>query len=112
MAKKAAEPPEYVRHVLDEIADLGDIEVARFFGGWGFRAHGVQFAVYLRGALWLCVDEPLRTELAELGCEPFRYDKRDREVTVARFYSLPDECLDDADALRHWVARAMGAARR
>jgi DNA transformation protein len=110
MAKAA--PPEYVRHVHDQIADLGDIDIARFFGGWGFRAHGVQFAVCLRGQLWLCVDEPLRSELAARGCEPFRYDKRDRQVTVERFYSLPEECLDDPEELRAWMTRAMGAARR
>lgn len=107
MAK--ATPPEFVQHLYEQLASLGDVECRRFFGGWGFRCAGVQFAVVLRQTLYVVVDETLRRDLIDAGSEPFSYTKKTGPVTVERFYAAPEDCLDDPDVLRHWARRAIEA---
>ena len=107
----ATAPPEFVRHLLDELDRLGPIECRRFFGGWQFRTGGEQFAAVIRDTLYLRGDAALREALVEAGGRPFTYSRRDREVVVQGYMSLPDSCLDDADEMRAWVGRAMELAR-
>lgn len=107
----ATAPPEFVRHLLDELDRLGPIECRRFFGGWQFRTGGEQFAAVIRDTLYLRGDPPLRAALSEAGGRPFTYIRRDREVVVQGYMSLPDSCLDDPDEMRDWVGRAMELAR-
>lgn len=107
----AAPVPENVRHLHEQLSELGAVECRRFFGGWGFRRHGVQFASVLRGRLYLHADATLRAALADAGSEPFRYEKKGRTVTVERFQSMPEEALDDPEALLDWARRALAAGR-
>lgn len=103
----AAGPPEFVNHCLDQLRPLGAIECRRFFGGWQFRSGGVQFAAVMRGVLHLRVSGDLQAELLAAGGRPFRYARRDREVEVAGYCSLPDAALDDDDMVRDWAGRAL-----
>lgn len=104
-------PPEFVSHLHEQLAPLGDIECRRFFGGWGFRSAGIQFAVVLRQSLYVVVDDTLRRDLIEVGSEAFSYDKKSGPVTVERFYSAPEDCLDDTEALLYWARRAIEAGQ-
>lgn len=105
-------PPEFVRHLHEQLAPLGEVECRRFFSGWGFRRAGVQFAVVLRETLYIVVDDRLRQELVAIGSEPFSYTEKSGPVTVERFYAAPEDCLDDAEALIDWANRAIAAAAR
>jgi len=110
MKRAAAGPPELVRHYLDRLAPLGTIDCRRFFGGWQFRCGGEQFAAILAGTLYLRVSGPLQAELVAAGGQPFRYSRHGREVVAAGYCSLPESCLEDDEALRHWAARALELA--
>lgn len=104
--------PEAARHILDLLEPLGPVECRRFFSGWAFRLHGVQFATLLRDTLYLSVDGTLRESLRAAGGTPFRYRKGERWITVERFYSLPESALDDADILLDWCRCALEAGGR
>ena len=98
--------------VEDLFAPFGRVAVRRMFRGQGVYVEDACFALVLRGTIWLKADPSTKAQFADAGCEPFAYETKTRAVTVESFWSLPDEALDDEDALRRWCALALEAARR
>lgn len=107
MAK--AEPSAFVRHVQDELSDIGPVQLDRFFGGWAYLLAEKRFAVSIKDRLYFRVDQALKDALIAEGCQPFTYEKGGKTVVVHRFYEAPVDCLDDRDALLHWAGRAISA---
>ncbi len=108
----ALKPPELINYYAEIFESLGPIEVKRFFGGWGFRHMDTQFAVYLRDVLYLVVDDVLREKLKEIGAIAFSYEKTNKTIMVERFYSVPDDFLENPDALMPFVDEAFHIASR
>ena len=98
--------------VEDFFAPFGHVAVRRMFSGQGVYIEDACFALVLRGTIWLKADASTRAQFAEAGCQPFSYETKTRAVTVDAFWSLPDEAIDDEDALRRWCTVALEAARR
>ena len=110
--RPAAPEDEFATTVVDMLAPLGPVQMARMFSGRGFKLDGVQFAMVLRGELYLRVDDDLAAELSALGAKPFAYKTRLRTVTVASYYTVPEDRLDDTDIVLEWARRAVAAASR
>ncbi len=87
------------------------VVVKRLFGGAGLSLGGTTFALVLRGVLHFRVDDAMRDDFTARGSEPFRYATKLRQVTVASYYEVPVEILDDDDELAAWAERALAAAR-
>ena len=98
--------------VEDLFAPFGHVAVRRMFSGQGVYIDDACFALVLRGTIWLKADASTKAQFADAGCQPFSYETKTRAVTVEAFWSLPDEAIDDEDALRRWCAIALEAARR
>lgn len=98
--------------VEDFFAPFGRVAVRRMFSGQGVYVDDACFALVLRGTIWMKADASTKAEFVAAGCQPFGYETKTRAVTVEAFWSLPDEALDDEDALRRWCAVALEAARR
>jgi DNA transformation protein and related proteins len=113
MPAKPRERPgdEFAAYVAEMLAPLGAVQSARLFSGHGFKLGGVQFAMIIRGALYLRADAALAEELAALGAKPFAYTTKLRTVTVASYYAVPEDRLDDSETLLAWARRAVAAAR-
>ncbi len=79
------------------------------FGGWAFTHGGEMFAMVFGGQLYFRVDNALRADLEGEGSFPFTYEKGGKTITVGKFLSAPDACLDDGDLLVDWARRAMVA---
>ena len=92
------------------LAPLGVVRAARLFSGHGFKLDGVQFAMIIRGVLYLRVDEGLAGELHALGGRPFTYRTKVGSVTVNSYYAVPEDRLDEADVVLGWARRAVAAA--
>jgi len=108
MCPKGAAPPTGIAaYVIDCLADVGPVECRRFFGGWGLRLHGTQFAMVMEDQLYFSVAESFRIELKVEGCVPFSYGKRGRTIVVEKYYTAPLACLDDVDELCRWAIRAI-----
>lgn len=90
---------ELVTYIIDVLSGVGDIESARFFGGTGIKLGGTQFAIIMQGTLYLVVSSELREQFKALGSEPFSYATKHGQKAVQRYYAVPDEMLDDAQAL-------------
>jgi DNA transformation protein len=98
--------------LIDQLAPLGALRARRFFGGQGIVHGDVQFAMILDGVLYLRVDAPLAAQMQARGAQPFVYGTRKRDVTVASYYAVPEECLDEPDVLVDWARRSLAVARQ
>ncbi len=99
--------------VAELFAPLGAVRIRRMFGGAGFWADEVMFALLAGGEVYLKVDEALRAELAALGSAPFLYRRQGRSQPVDLGYMrLPSSAFDDTEEAAAWGGRALAAARR
>jgi DNA transformation protein len=108
--------PGKARELALEIAERihmpPDVSVSRFFAGVALVADGVQFALVMKGSIYLRVDDRTRPVFEAMGASPFIYIGQSRVVTVASYYEAPGEAMNDSDALCHWASLAYHAALR
>src|SRR5687768_14524760 len=87
-----------------------DIHARAMFGGVGIYAGDLFFALIANDILYFKVDDETRPKFTALGMKPFRPYGEDGEEM--KYYQVPVSVLEDADALRPWVADAIAVARR
>jgi DNA transformation protein and related proteins len=87
-----------------------DIHARAMFGGVGIYAGGVFFALIANDILYFKVDDDTRPKYTALGMKPFRPYGEDGEEM--KYFEVPVAVLEDADALRPWVAAALAVAGR
>lgn len=100
-----------IDHLIELLAPLGAVTARRMFGGWGLYVDGLMLAIVVDGELLLKVDAISRERFERAGCRPFIYRARGREIPMS-YWSVPEEALDSADAMRPWAVLALDAARR
>ena len=79
------------------------------FGGVGIYSGEYFFALIDDDILYFKVDDSNRPDFVARGMEPFRPNGHDGETM--QYYTVPEELLEDADALRPWVEGAVAVAR-
>lgn len=94
------------------LESLGTITVRRMFGGAGLYVDGLIVGLEIEGTLYLKADASSRDLFADAGGRPFVYDGRDKQVTVASYWTPPDEAMDSPEAMRPWARLALEAALR
>ena len=90
---------EFVQHIHDLLCIFAEVECYRFFGGFGFKLGGIQFAMVMRNTLYFVVDSNLRDFFISMGSEPFTYKSKAGIKKLQRYYSVPDEILEDYEKL-------------
>ena len=60
---------EFVQHIHDLLSVFAEVECYRFFGGFGFKLGGIQFAMVMRNTLYFVVDSDLRDFFVSMGSE-------------------------------------------
>jgi DNA transformation protein len=101
--------PELVAWLEGELTPLGGVTAKRFFGGWDLRQNGRQFAIVMKGTLYLKVTDELRKHLLAEGGTAFSYARTKSTVTVAKYISVPETVLDEPNALRDLAHAAIRA---
>ena len=105
--------PGFRDYLLDQLQTLGPVEAKRMFGGGGLYLDGAMFGLVAGDVLYLKADDGNRAEFEARGMEPFTYTNKARKKPVAMSYhEIPDDVLEDPDALCAWAGRAWEAARR
>jgi len=79
------------------------------FGGVGLYAGEHFFALIADDTLYFKVDDSTRAEFEARGMGPFR-PFGDSGGTM-QYYQVPEDLLEDPDALRPWVEKAIEIAR-
>ena len=98
--------------LIDLFADFGPVTVRRMFSGFGISADGTNFALALRGGLYLRADEQTIPRFESEGSKPFQYQTRAKTVTVGSYWQLPERLYDDPEELTGWAKAALAAAER
>jgi DNA transformation protein len=98
--------------LIDLFSDFGPVTIRRMFSGFGISADGTNFALALRGGLYLRADEQTITRFEAEGSTPFSYQTRAKTVTVGSYWQLPERLYDDPEELTVWARAALAAAQR
>jgi DNA transformation protein len=98
--------------LIELFADFGPVTIRRMFSGFGISADGTNFALALRGGLYLRADEQTIARFEAEGAKPFQYQTRARTVTVNSYWQLPERLYDDPEELTGWARAALAAAQR
>lgn len=102
--------PSYRAYVLEQLnRAVPPVRARAMFGGVGLYARDVFFALIADDALYFRTDDATRPDFESLGMPPFR--PFDEHGPVMSYYQLPEEILEDSDALRQWADRAIAGAR-
>ncbi|MEQ9643809.1 MAG: TfoX/Sxy family protein [Alphaproteobacteria bacterium] len=101
---------EYQDHVAELLAPLGGIETKRMFGGAGLFYRDLMFALIADDVLYFKVDDETRPAFEAAGVGPFEYDTKNGRRSLAGYWRVPDEVLDDGDEIVAWGRRAADVA--
>src|SRR5258708_1413058 len=96
--------------LIDLFAGFGPVTIRRMFSGFGISADGTNFALALRGGLYLRADEQTIPRFEAEGAKPFQYQTRVKTVTVGSYWQLPERLYDDPEELADWARAALSAA--
>ena len=98
--------------LIELFAGFGPVTIRRMFSGFGISADGTNFALALRGGLYLRADEASIPRFEAEGSKPFSYQTRAKTVTVASYWTLPERLYDDPEEMTDWARAALAAAQR
>jgi len=101
-----------IRKLEIGLTPLGAFRSRPMFGGYGLYLDDIFFGLIDRGNLYLRTDEENRGEFLKAISKPFTYMTERKGLTTTSYWQCPAEALEDARALRKWVASGYGAARR
>ena len=100
--------PDYLKDVFEP---FGHVTPRRMFGGLGVFHDGLMIGLVADGLLYLKADEQSVPLFEDAGSRPFVYQGRNKPVRMS-YWSVPDEAMDDPDAMRKWADCAYSAALR
>jgi DNA transformation protein len=98
-------------YVLEQLRRVrADVRDRRMFGGVGIYAGDVFFALIADDTLYFKVDDSNRPDFMARGLGPFRPYGDTGEVM--QYYEIPEDLLEDSEALRPWVEQSIAVAVR
>ena len=98
--------------LIDLFAVFGPVTIRRMFSGFGVSAEGINFALALRGGLYLRADDQSIPRYEAEGAKPFQYQTKARTVTIGSYWQVPERLYDDPEELADWARVALAAAQR
>jgi DNA transformation protein len=96
----------------DLFAGFGPVTIRRMFSGFGVSADGINFALVLRGAIYLRADENSIPRFEAEGSQCFQYEMKGKLRMIASYWRLPERLYDDPDEVTEWARTAHAAAIR
>ena len=97
--------------IRDMFVSLGPVTIKRMFGGKGIYYEGRILALEVDGEILLKADAESAPEFVAAGAVQWIYEGKKSPAKMP-YWSIPDEALDDPDAMAKWVKLAYGAALR
>ena len=103
--------PSFQTFVVDQLSRAVPlVRARRMFGGVGIYSGEVFFALIADDTLYFKVDDSNRADFEARQMGPFR--PYGYEGEVMQYYQVPDDLLEDVEALRPWAEKALAAAVR
>lgn len=97
--------------IEEAMAPLGMVTGRPMMGGRTLYCDGTVFAILALDALWFKADAASDAQWDAAGCARFTYEREGGTATM-NYRRAPDDCHDDADALRRWATLALAAGAR
>ncbi len=95
--------------VLDLLGEICAVTARRMFGGVGYYAEGLFFAIADDDVLYFRVDAASRSYYEAEGMQAFA--PQGPATKSMNYFTLPARLYDDTDELALWVRRALNASR-
>jgi len=96
---------------LDQLSRaIPGIRSRPMFGGVGIYSGQLFFALIADDTLYFKVDDTTRPDFEARGMGPFR--PFGDEGGTMKYYQLPEDLLEDPEALRPWAKKAVAIARQ
>lgn len=102
---------EFVRHVLDLMALIGEVRARAMFGGYGIYLGDIMFAIVVDDRLYFRTDGAARRAFSDRGLEPFSYVARGMTITM-QYYEAPADVFESPAAMQKWGRQALDSALR
>ena len=103
--------PSFRTFVLDQLGRVAkQVRAKNMFGGVGIYAGELFFALIDDDILYFKVDDVTRPDFEARGMKAFSPYGEGGEVM--QYYRVPDELLDEHEALAPWVNNAIAVAER
>ena len=103
--------PSFQTFVVDQLSRAVPlVRARRMFGGVGIYSGEVFFALIADDTLYFKVDDSNRADFEARQLGPFR--PYGYEGEVMQYYQVPDDLLEDVEALRPWAEKALAVAVR
>jgi len=103
--------PSFRTFVMDQLSRIVPRVRARpMFGGVGIYAGELFFALIANDTLYFKVDDSNRPDFEKLGMKPFQPYGEGSEAM--KYYAVPEDLLEDPDALRPWAEKSIGVAAK
>jgi DNA transformation protein len=103
--------PSFRTFVLEQLGrGVRGIRGRSMFGGVGIYAGEVFFGLIADDTLYFKVDDSSRPEFESRGMGPLQPYGEAGEVM--QYYRVPEDLLEDSEALTQWVEQAIMVARR
>ncbi len=102
---------EFIAYIMALLEPVAAIEGSKFFGGYGIKSDGVQFAMIMGNSLYFVVDDKTRVMYEKHEMKPFSYMTKNGERLVKRYFEVPFELLENPDELLDWARESIGIAK-
>lgn len=100
----------FTDYVLEQLASFSGVTARRMFGGQGLFKGGLMFALIADGELYFKVDDSNRPDFEAIKSQPFVYEKKEGKTATMSYWYVPEEIIEDVDALKNWAAKAYAVA--
>jgi DNA transformation protein len=101
--------PQFSTFLLDTLGAVRPVTARRMFGGVGYYAEDLFFAIADDDLLYFRVDDASREFFEREGMQPFC--PMGPGTKSMSYYTVPARLYDDAEELAVWMRRAVDAAR-
>lgn len=100
---------DYQEYIKDQLADFGNFEMKKMFGGIGIFREGLMFGMIGGNTFRLKVDELNQPDFEAHGMKPYVNDKKKKGMP---YWEVPAVVLEDRQVLKTWAEKAFNAAER
>lgn len=98
--------------IEERLESIGRVTIRRMFGGKGIYSEGCIVALVVRGELLLKADDETAPLFERAGAQRWSYTRTGKTPVAMPYFTLPDEALDDPDAMASWARLARAAGHR
>lgn len=91
---------------------LGRVSIRKMFGGKGIYHNGLIVALEVYGDILLKADAVSAPQFMAAGSRQWVYESKTGKPASMPYWSIPDEALDDPEAMEKWLRLAYDASVR